>query len=171
MSLRLILETSTPERRSAMLTRPVLQKIRPDHLDRLAIIYVRQSTLFQVRENTGSTTRQYDLVKRAQDLGWTPACIQVVDQVKATIGRIFALAAMAFNGWWLKSVWGMLGPCSAWRFRAWRVRAAIGIGCWKSVRSLIPSSLMTKACMILARITTVCCSVSKAACRRPNSIG
>ena len=63
-----------------MLNRPSSQKIRPDHLDRLAVIYVRQSTLFQVRENTGSTTRQYDLVKRAQDLGWTPAHIQVVDQ-------------------------------------------------------------------------------------------
>jgi DNA invertase Pin-like site-specific DNA recombinase len=54
-------------------------KIRPDHLDRLAIIYVRQSTLFQVRENTGSSLRQYDLVKRAQDLGWSPPSIQVVD--------------------------------------------------------------------------------------------
>ena len=52
-----------------MLNRPSSPKIRPDHLDRLAVIYVRQSTLFQVRENTGSTTRQYDLVKRAQDLG------------------------------------------------------------------------------------------------------
>src|SRR6266480_3912949 len=63
-----------------MLNRAASQKIRPDHLDRLAVIYVRQSTLFQVRENTGSTTRQYDLVKHAQDLGWTPAHIQVVDQ-------------------------------------------------------------------------------------------
>ncbi len=69
-----------------MLTRPVPQKIRPDHLDRLAVIYVRQSTLFQVRENTGSTTRQYDLVKRAQDLGWTPASIQVVDQDQGQSG-------------------------------------------------------------------------------------
>src|SRR5216683_1263036 len=86
MSLRLILETRTPERRSPMLTRPVPQKIRPDHLDRLAVIYVRQSTLFQVRENTGSTTRQYDLVKRAQDLGWTPARIQVVDQDQGQSG-------------------------------------------------------------------------------------
>src|SRR6266571_6288966 len=69
-----------------MLTRPSSQKIRPDHLDRLAVIYVRQSTLFQVRENTGSTTRQYDLVKRAQDLGWTPASIQVVDQDQGQSG-------------------------------------------------------------------------------------
>ncbi len=75
-----------------MLNRAASQKIRPDHLDRLAVIYVRQSTLFQVRENTGSTTRQYDLVKRAADLGWTRASIQVVDQDQgqsgsSTVGR------------------------------------------------------------------------------------
>ena len=75
-----------------MLNRPSSQKIRPDHLDRLAVIYVRHSTLFQVRENTGSTTRQYDLVKRAEALGWTPASIQVVDQdqghsVSSSVGR------------------------------------------------------------------------------------
>ncbi len=63
-----------------MLARHPATKIRPDHLDRLAVIYVRQSTLFQVRENSGSTLRQYDLVKRAQDLGWTTPSIQVVDQ-------------------------------------------------------------------------------------------
>lgn len=69
-----------------MMNRPSSQKIRPDHLDRLAVIYVRQSTLFQVRENTGSTTRQSDLVKRAADLGWTPASIQVVDQDQGQSG-------------------------------------------------------------------------------------
>src|SRR5256714_15538615 len=69
-----------------MLNRPSSQKIRPDHLDRLAVIYVRQSTLFQVRENTGSTTRQYDLVKRAQDLGWTPTSIQGGDQDQGQSG-------------------------------------------------------------------------------------
>jgi DNA invertase Pin-like site-specific DNA recombinase len=63
-----------------VLARHPATKIRPDHLDRLAVIYVRQSTLFQVRENTGSSMRQYDLVKRAQDLGWTTPSIQVVDQ-------------------------------------------------------------------------------------------
>jgi DNA invertase Pin-like site-specific DNA recombinase len=68
------------ERRRLVLARQVATKIRPDHLDRLAVIYVRQSTLFQVRENIGSALRQYDLVKRAQDLGWTAPSIQVVDQ-------------------------------------------------------------------------------------------
>ena len=54
-------------------------KIRPDHLDRQAFVYVRQSTLFQVREHTASTARQYDLVQRAGDLGWSQAAITVVD--------------------------------------------------------------------------------------------
>jgi DNA invertase Pin-like site-specific DNA recombinase len=55
-------------------------KIRPDHLDRPAFVYVRQSTLFQVRENTASAARQYDLVQRARELGWSEASITVIDQ-------------------------------------------------------------------------------------------
>ncbi len=75
-----------------MLTRPASTKIRPDHLDRQAFIYVRQSTLFQVRENTASTARQYDLHQRARDLGWLPERISVIDQDQghsgaSTVGR------------------------------------------------------------------------------------
>src|SRR5437899_4371651 len=55
-------------------------KIRPAHLERQAFIYVRQSTLLQVREHTASTARQYDLVQRARDLGWAQEHITVVDQ-------------------------------------------------------------------------------------------
>src|SRR3989454_12542659 len=61
-------------------------KIRPDHLSRQAVIYVRQSTLLQVRENLGSTTRQYDLVKRAHELGWEQAGIEVIDQDQGQSG-------------------------------------------------------------------------------------
>ena len=63
-----------------MLARPIPSKIRPDHHERPALIYVRQSTLFQVRENTASTARQYDLVQRARDLGWAREQITVIDQ-------------------------------------------------------------------------------------------
>jgi DNA invertase Pin-like site-specific DNA recombinase len=55
-------------------------KIRPDHLDREAFIYVRQSTMMQVRENTGSTSRQYDLSARAINLGWPKERLHVIDQ-------------------------------------------------------------------------------------------
>lgn len=61
-------------------------KIRPDHLDRQAFIYVRQSTLAQVRYNTGSTERQYDLVKRACELGWSREQITIIDQDQAQSG-------------------------------------------------------------------------------------
>ncbi len=75
-----------------MSNRQQILKIRPDHLSRQAVIYIRQSTLLQVRENIGSTTRQYDLVKRAQELGWEQAGIEIIDQDQgqsgsSTIGR------------------------------------------------------------------------------------
>src|SRR3954471_21228376 len=77
-------------RRTRMATRFQTAKIRPDHLERPAFVYVRQSTLFQVREHTASTARQYDLVQRAQDLGWSPASVTVIDQDQ---GRSGATAA------------------------------------------------------------------------------
>jgi DNA invertase Pin-like site-specific DNA recombinase len=61
-------------------------KIRPDHLERQAFVYVRQSTLFQVREHTASTARQYDLKQRAHDLGWPKTSITVLDQDQGRSG-------------------------------------------------------------------------------------
>jgi DNA invertase Pin-like site-specific DNA recombinase len=63
-----------------MMMQTFVPKIRPDHLDRMAQVYVRQSTMIQVRENTASTARQYDLAGRARDLGWPQERIQVIDQ-------------------------------------------------------------------------------------------
>src|SRR6266566_2832506 len=79
-------------RRELMTTYPALSKIQLDHLDRDALIYVRQSSLMQVRDNTASTMRQYDLVQRALSLGWIREHIHVIDQDQAhsgssTIGR------------------------------------------------------------------------------------
>ena len=69
-----------------MLSQPSLSKIQPDHLDRDAVIYVRQSSLMQVRDNTTSTLRQYDLVQRALSLGWPQERIYVIDQDQAHSG-------------------------------------------------------------------------------------
>jgi DNA invertase Pin-like site-specific DNA recombinase len=55
-------------------------KIRPEHLDRHALIYVRQSTPIQVRDHTASTARQYDLVRCADQFGWPKEHVQVIDQ-------------------------------------------------------------------------------------------
>lgn len=56
-----------------------LEKIQDSHLDRLAVVYVRQSTLRQVAEHQESTRLQYGLVNRAEALGWQPERILTID--------------------------------------------------------------------------------------------
>lgn len=55
-------------------------KLQGIHLDRSAIVYVRQSTMHQVLENEESTARQYGLVDRAIELGWSAERIEVIDE-------------------------------------------------------------------------------------------
>jgi len=55
------------------------QKVNADHLKRNAYLYIRQSTLRQVIENTESTKRQYDLRQHAVALGWPVERIVVID--------------------------------------------------------------------------------------------
>jgi DNA invertase Pin-like site-specific DNA recombinase len=62
-------------------------KISRSHLDRTALIYLRQSTLAQVREHTESTARQYGLAGEAARLGWPAARIEVIDCDLGLSGR------------------------------------------------------------------------------------
>jgi hypothetical protein len=61
-------------------------KIQAWHLDRLAIVYVRQSTAHQVAENRESADRQYALAHRAAELGWPADCILVIDEDQGQSG-------------------------------------------------------------------------------------
>ena len=54
-------------------------KITPQHRQRRAVVYIRQSTPKQVQHNHESRYNQYALVQRALDLGWLPDQIQVID--------------------------------------------------------------------------------------------
>ena len=54
-------------------------KVTADHLRRNAYLYVRQSTLYQVANNTESARRQYDLRGRAVALGWPAEKVIVID--------------------------------------------------------------------------------------------
>src|SRR5215211_5414582 len=65
-------------------------KITVSHLERTAYLYVRQSTLRQVLENTESTTRQYALRDRAVALGWPLERVVVID---SDLGQSGASAA------------------------------------------------------------------------------
>lgn len=56
-----------------------LKKILGEHQERLAVVYVRQSSLQQVHDHQESTRLQYGLVERARALGWPEERILVID--------------------------------------------------------------------------------------------
>jgi DNA invertase Pin-like site-specific DNA recombinase len=69
-----------PARRRTVLIDPLLSaKPKPWHLDRLAMIYIRQSDPQQILDNRESTALQYALRDRALALGWPPDRILLLD--------------------------------------------------------------------------------------------
>src|SRR4051794_19455959 len=65
---------------------PRSPKIKHWHLDRIAIVYIRQSTPQQVIEHKESTKRQYGLVDRAVALGWPADRVTVIDEDQGLSG-------------------------------------------------------------------------------------
>jgi len=55
-------------------------KVGDRHLERLAVVYVRQSTRQQVLDHGESTRLQYGLVERAVGLGWQASRVLVIDE-------------------------------------------------------------------------------------------
>jgi DNA invertase Pin-like site-specific DNA recombinase len=72
------------------MTQETHQKVKAAHLQRNAYLYIRQSTLRQVFENSESTKRQYALRQRAIALGWPEDRIVVID---SDLGQSGASAA------------------------------------------------------------------------------
>src|SRR5437660_9337732 len=68
-------------------------KISSTHRDRLAVIYLRQSSMAQVREHTESTTRQYGLAEVAVRLGWARRDVVVIDTDLGVSGRFGVVRA------------------------------------------------------------------------------
>jgi DNA invertase Pin-like site-specific DNA recombinase len=62
-------------------------KIRKIHLDRLALVYIRQSSPQQVLENRESRERQYALAEFAQRLGWPADRVVVIDDDQGQSGK------------------------------------------------------------------------------------
>jgi len=65
----------------------VSRKIRLDHLQRQAYIYIRQSTLQQVYHNQESGRRQYGLQEKAMALGWPGSALEIVDEDQGFSGQ------------------------------------------------------------------------------------
>lgn len=63
-----------------------LTKVRPEHLRRLAVVYIRQSSAQQIRSNRESGQRQYALTERAQALGWPRSSVKTIDEDQGRSG-------------------------------------------------------------------------------------
>ncbi len=63
-----------------------MAKIERRHLDRKALIYVRQSSMAQVLHHRESTQRQYHMGERAQALGWSKEQVEVIDDDQGQSG-------------------------------------------------------------------------------------
>ncbi len=59
---------------------PLSEKILPRHLQRLAVVYIRQSTVQQVMDHRESTHLQYGLANHAIALGWPEGRVLVIDE-------------------------------------------------------------------------------------------
>src|SRR6202022_3772439 len=68
-------------------------KITPEHLARKAIVYLRQSSEKQVRENTESQRLQYDVAARMRALGW-----KEVEVIGRDLGSSAAIASARREG-------------------------------------------------------------------------
>jgi DNA invertase Pin-like site-specific DNA recombinase len=62
-------------------------KVKPWHLQRRAVVYVRQSSPQQVLDHRESTARQYALTERAFELGWGRSQIAVIDEDQGRSGQ------------------------------------------------------------------------------------
>lgn len=63
-------------------------KVRPEHQQRTAFVYVRQSSLRQVRTNLESQRLQYGFAEQAEKLGWSRERIVVVDEDQGKSGAL-----------------------------------------------------------------------------------
>ena len=108
--------------------------VTADHLRRLACLYVRQSSLQQVRDHPESTARQYALKRRALALGWAADRIVVIDDDLGISG------ASAAERTGFQRVVADVGLGSrrrghgGWRSPGSPVTQATGIACWRSAR-------------------------------------
>src|SRR5947199_6643668 len=67
-----------------------LVKVKPSHTQRTAFVYIRQSSPAQVEYNRESTARQYALVEKARELGWSKEQVIVIDEDLGVSGSGFA---------------------------------------------------------------------------------
>ena len=101
----------------------ISDKVRPHHLERKALLYVRQSSAHQVLHNRESSTLQYAMRDRLTALGWSE--IEVLMTTLVVLLPAVS-SAPASSGWWRKCALARLVPWRHARSRASLATAGIG---------------------------------------------
>jgi len=116
-------------------------KIKPEHLARKAIVYLRQSSERQVRQNKESQQLQYAVAERVRALGW-----KQVEIINSDLGSSAGIASAQREGFErvlslvaLGEV-GIVGSREV-SYRGYPAPTKTGVGCWRCVRSLERLSL------------------------------
>ena len=106
----------------------MIPKIADRHLSRQACIYIRQSTLAQVRFNQESTDRQYNLMDQARSLGWSQEQIESSTAIWASL-ELQQAPARTSRLWSAMWRWASSVRSSLWKRRGWHVRTRTGTAC------------------------------------------
>ena len=132
------------------------QKIRPEHLDRAAVVYVRQSSRQQVLEHTESTRLQYALAERAVALGWARSQVVVIDD-DLGVSAATADSRKGFARLVTEVTMGRVGVVLGIEMSRLARSAGTGISCWSCARCPVCCSPIPTASMTPGSITTGCC--------------
>ena len=131
-------------------------KLSSWHLERLAVVYVRQSTAQQVLVHTESTRLPYGLVSRAEAYGWASDRIVVIDDDLGKSGTT-NVGRAAFERLVTEVSLGHVGLILGLEMsRVWPAPMWTGTACSKSVPSLGPSLPTWMGSTIRRCITTAC---------------
>ncbi len=105
---------------------------------RKAMLYLRQSSAYQVSHNLESQILQYAMLDRLHQLGWHE--VEVIDENlgRSAAGTQTRRHARVSNGWWQRSVLGASARLPLARFRDSRATVASGSNWSKFAVSLIP---------------------------------
>src|SRR5262249_55365755 len=134
----------------------ISDKIRPQHLERKAILYVRQSSAHQVLHNRESSALQYAMRDRLTTLGWSE--IEVIDDdlgrsaaggvqragfermvAQVCLGKVGAVAAREVSRFARNSRdWQQLMRCAGGRYRAGRSGDGLCASSWQRSASARP---------------------------------
>src|SRR5262249_17834884 len=91
----LVPSTETQERKTVMTIATIDAKIRPEHLERRAFVYIRQSSPQQLRDHAEGRRRQFQMTDWAERTGWPRERIVVIDEEGKTAA--IPKARMAFG--------------------------------------------------------------------------